>query len=111
MKDDIRNLDKCTRKIMTMTGSLHSRSDVDQLYVSRKDWGRGILNIEDVFCSRMIGLCEHIEKARNTKIFLNKVYTHERDRIVRLSTEFKREFMDIAQDTYDACSIREYSVL
>ena len=72
--DDIRNLDKRTRKIMTMTGSLHIRSDVDRLYVSRKDGGRGILSIEDVFCSRMIGLCEHIEKVRSTNIFLNKVY-------------------------------------
>ena len=103
-KDDIKNLDKRTRKIMTMTGSLHIRSDVDRLYVNRKDRSRGILSIEDVLCSRMIGLCEHIEKVRNTNIFLNKVYTHERDCIVRLSTEFKREFMGIAQDTYDACS-------
>ena len=52
----------------------------------------------------MIDLCEHIEKVMNTNIFRNKVYTQERHRIVRLSTEFKREFMDIAQDTYDSCS-------
>ena len=76
-RDDIRNLDKRTRKIMTMAGSLHIRSDADRLYVSRKDRGRGILSIEDVFCSRMIGLCEHIENVRNTNIFLNKAYTHE----------------------------------
>ena len=67
-KDDIRNLDKCTRKIMTLTGSLHIRSHVDRLYVSRKDKGKGNISIEDVFCSRMIGLCEHIDKVRNTNI-------------------------------------------
>ena len=67
---------------MTMTGSLHIRSDVDRLYVSRKDGGRRILSIGDVFCSRMIGLCEHIEKVMNTNIFVNKVYTHTNETVL-----------------------------
>ena len=32
---------------MTMHKALHPRDDVDRLYVSRKDGGRGLTSIED----------------------------------------------------------------
>ena len=32
---------------MTMHKALHPRDDVDRLYVSRKEGGRGLANIED----------------------------------------------------------------
>ena len=32
---------------MTMHGALHPRDDVDRLYVSRKEGGRGLVSIED----------------------------------------------------------------
>ena len=40
-------MDQRTRKLMTMHKSLHPRDDVDKLYVSRKDGGRGLPSIED----------------------------------------------------------------
>ena len=36
-----------TRKLMTMHKALHPRHDVERLYVSRKEGGRGLANIED----------------------------------------------------------------
>ena len=36
-----------TRKLMTMNKALHPRDDVDRLYVSRKEGGRGLTCIED----------------------------------------------------------------
>ena len=35
-----------TRKVLTMNGALHSKSDVDRLYVSREDEGRGLIRCE-----------------------------------------------------------------
>ena len=35
------------RKLMTMHKALHPRNDVDRLYVSRKEGGRGLTSIED----------------------------------------------------------------
>ena len=32
---------------MTMHKGLHPRDDVDGLYVSRKEWGRGLASIKD----------------------------------------------------------------
>ena len=36
-----------TRKLMTMHKVLHPRDDVDRLYVTRKEGGRGLTSIED----------------------------------------------------------------
>ena len=40
-------MDQRTRKLMTMHKALHARDDVDRLYVSRKEGGRGLAFIED----------------------------------------------------------------
>ena len=44
---DERQLDRRTRKLMTMHKTLHPRDDVDRLYVLRKEGGRGLTSIED----------------------------------------------------------------
>ena len=36
-----------TRKLMTMHKALHLIDDVDRLYVSRKEGGRGLISIEE----------------------------------------------------------------
>ena len=40
-------MDQRTRKLMTTHEALHPRDDVDRLYVSRKEGGRGLTSIED----------------------------------------------------------------
>ena len=39
-------MDQRTRKLMTMHKALHPRDDVDRLYFSRKEGGRGLASIE-----------------------------------------------------------------
>ena len=39
--------DRKTRKLFTIYGGLHPKSDVDRLYIPRKDGGRGLIAIED----------------------------------------------------------------
>ena len=46
-RDKLRQMDQRTRKLMTMHKALHPRDDVDRLYVSRKEGGRGLASIED----------------------------------------------------------------
>ena len=55
-KQEIRNLDIETRRILTYTGSLHKRSDVDRLYVPRKLGGRGLTSVQDTYITRTIAL-------------------------------------------------------
>lgn len=46
--NELKSIDRKTRKTMTMYGALHPRSDVDRLYVKRKNGGRGLSSIEQV---------------------------------------------------------------
>ena len=46
-RDELKQMDQRTRKLMTMHKALHPRDDVDRLYISRKEGGRGLASIED----------------------------------------------------------------
>ena len=39
-KEELKILDKMTRKVLTMNGAFHSKKDLDRLYVSREGGGR-----------------------------------------------------------------------
>ena len=47
---------------MTLHKALHPRDDVDRLYASRKEGGRGLNNIEDSVDESILRLAENIEK-------------------------------------------------
>lgn len=44
--DELKELDRKTRKMMTLHGALHPKSDVDQLYLPRQKGGRGLISCE-----------------------------------------------------------------
>ena len=45
-KNELQEIERKIRKFMTINKELHSRIDVAQLYVSRKNGGRGIIGCE-----------------------------------------------------------------
>ena len=45
-ENELKDLDRKTRKTMTMYGAFHPKSDVDRLYVKRKEGGRGLISVE-----------------------------------------------------------------
>ena len=49
--DELESLDRRTRKFMTMHGVLHTKSDVNRLYLSREMGGRGLISCGG--CTRM----------------------------------------------------------
>ncbi|XP_047481697.1 uncharacterized protein LOC125034100 [Penaeus chinensis] len=46
-KNELEELDRKTRKLMTMYGAHHPKADVDRLYLKRCDGGRGLIGGED----------------------------------------------------------------
>ena len=46
-KCELQAIDSKTRKLFTIYGGLHPKSDVDRLYIPRKDGGRSLIVIED----------------------------------------------------------------
>ena len=46
-KSELQAIDRKTRKLFTIYGALHPKSDVDRLYIPRKERGRGLRSTED----------------------------------------------------------------
>ena len=46
-KSEQQAIDRKTRKLFTIYGALHPKSDVDRLYISRKEGGRGLISIDN----------------------------------------------------------------
>ena len=59
---ELKQMDQRTRKLMTIHKALHPRDDVDRLYVSRKEEGRGLASIEDSVDASIQRLEDYIEK-------------------------------------------------
>lgn len=46
-ESELKNVDRVkSRKTMTMYGALHPKSDVDRLYIKRKEGERGLMSVE-----------------------------------------------------------------
>ena len=46
-KSEFQAIDRNTRTLLTIYGALHPKSDVDRLYIPKKEEGRGLVFIED----------------------------------------------------------------
>ena len=90
-KQEMQHLDVETIKIITYTGSLHKRSDTNRIYAPRKQGGRDLTSVEDMFISRIIALEKHIQQEALKNPILRKVKEHEQQNIIRLSMELKQE--------------------
>jgi len=62
-KEELRALDIKTRKLMTMTGCLHPRSDVNRIYVARSKGGRGLISVDECVEAEERSLKEYVGKS------------------------------------------------
>ena len=61
-REELKQMDQRTRKLMTIHSALHPRDDIDRLYVSRKVVGRGLASIKDSIDALIQQLKDYIEK-------------------------------------------------
>ena len=61
-REELKQIDQRTRKLMTMHKALHPRNDVDKLFVSRKEEGRGLASIEDSVDASIHRLEDSVER-------------------------------------------------
>ena len=75
-KSQLQAIDRKTRKLLTIYGVLHPKSDVDRLCIPRKEGGKGLITIKDSveLATRGLELYVHgseerlIQAARGDKI-------------------------------------------
>ena len=61
-REEIKQINQRTRELITMHKALHPRPNVDRLYESRKEGGRGLTSIEDSIEASIQRLEDYIEK-------------------------------------------------
>ena len=59
-KIELQTIDRKTRKLFTIYGALHPKSDVDRLYIPRKEEGKGFISIEDCIELTIRGLVVYV---------------------------------------------------
>ena len=64
IRDELKQMDQRTRKLMTLHKALHPRDDVERLYVSRKEGGRGLASIEDSVDASIQRLEDYIKRTQ-----------------------------------------------
>ena len=63
-KEELRNLDRKTRKLLSVYKSLDPQADVVRLYVKRSQGGRGLLSVEDCVNIEVGSLCRYVETSK-----------------------------------------------
>ena len=64
--DELKELDRKTRKLLTLYKVFHPKSDVDRLYLSRRKGGRGLMNCEDVIRSEENNLGWYLKNSEDS---------------------------------------------
>ena len=59
-KQEISQIDVQTRKLLTATCNHHPRSAVERLYLPRRFGGLGLVNVENLYCRRLVALACHL---------------------------------------------------
>ena len=79
-KNELQKMDRKTGKFMTMNKELHPRSDVAQLYISRKNGGRGLIGCENNVKDEENGLGWYVKNNMEPLLVVvrtSSVITHE----------------------------------
>ena len=107
-REELKQRDQRTRKLMTMHKVLHPRDNIDRLYVSRKEGRRGLTSIEDSVDALIQQLKDYIQKhdgglitaTRNDNTMANRITITRKQKweIKQLYGSFKRLINNISHD-------------
>ena len=99
-QEELKRMDRKTRKMMTMHGALHPKSDVDRLYLPRRRGGRGLIGCEACVKSEVNGLGWYVR--RSGEYLLKEV---KKSKLIDVEEckekkEYKRETIEQLEDKW-----------
>jgi iron-sulfur cluster repair protein YtfE (RIC family) len=74
-QEELRKLDRKTRKLLIIHGQHHPKADVDRLYVSIKYRGRRLMQLEEAYIIEITKLMEYVDSTEDPLIQI--VRTHQ----------------------------------
>jgi ElaB/YqjD/DUF883 family membrane-anchored ribosome-binding protein len=75
--EEIKEIDRITRKMRTMYKMHHPKADIDRLYVKRKEGGRRLVQVETAYKAEIINIAEYLNTNYKEDQFVNIVKNHE----------------------------------
>jgi hypothetical protein len=75
--EDIKKIDRKTRKILTTYKVHHPKADIDRVYVKRKEGGRGLVQVEAAYRAEITGIAEYLNTNYKVDQFVNIVKCYE----------------------------------
>ena len=70
-----------------MAENFNRNSEIDRLYLPRRNGGRGLKNVKTLYESRIISISQHLKLNRERNKYLREVVAHEEDKIIRVAHE------------------------
>ncbi|MEM7264392.1 MAG: hypothetical protein AAF370_00395 [Pseudomonadota bacterium] len=67
-KEELKDMDRKTRKILSLNRGFHVRSNVARLYLPRKEGGRGLQGIESSVNEEYAALCQYIHESNEVML-------------------------------------------
>jgi hypothetical protein len=64
-QEELQQLDRKTRKLLTIHEQYHTKADADCLDVSRKYGGRGLMQLEEAYIIKITKLMEHVDSTED----------------------------------------------
>ena len=90
-REELKQMDWRTRKVMTMHKVLHLQDNIDRLYLLRKEGGRGLASIEDSIDASIQQVEDYIEKCGRRLIIATRNNT-DNMRISRMEITRKQKW-------------------
>ena len=78
-QEELQKLDRKTRKLLTIHGQHHPKTDVDRLYVPRKQGGRGLMQLEVAHAREITKLVEYVDRMEDPLIQVVRAHQHNTD--------------------------------
>jgi len=75
--EEIKQIDRKTRKMPTMYKMHHPKANIGRLYVTTKEGGRGLVQDEAAYKAEIINIAEYLNTKYKEDQFVNIVKVHE----------------------------------
>ena len=90
-REELKEIDIRTRKLMTMNKALNPKSDVSRLYVRRKEGGRGLIGIENCVKTEENSLAWYVKNSTEEMLEMVRHHGHLKTEESKEPKTFKKE--------------------
>jgi hypothetical protein len=66
--EEVKQIDRKTRKMLKMYKMHHPKADIDRLYVKRKEGGRGLVQVEAAYKAEIIIIAEYLNTVQRRPV-------------------------------------------